>query len=422
MLTSQYSGFYKISPEQRLREIGEFSSMSEEELRVFQEPETLSLSMADHMIENVIGTFTLPMGVALNFIVNGRDYVIPMVTEESSVVAAASNAAKMARGTGGFFASNTGSVMIAQVQLIGVADPEYTRMVIYANKDTILGMCNEKDPVLVRFGGGARDIEVRTLQTAEGPMVVVHLKVDTRDAMGANTVNTMAEYVAPYIERITGGKVCLRILSNLAVHRLARSRVVVDKEALGGEEVVDGVITAYRFAAADPFRAATHNKGIMNGISAVVLATGNDTRAIEAGAHAYASMSGRYMPLTTWEKTAGGDLCGTIEMPMAVGLVGGATKVHPAARASLKLMGVTSASELAEIIASVGLAQNLAAVKALSTEGIQRGHMSLHASNVAIAAGAAGALLDKVVAQMIADKTVNVEYAQELIKKFGASC
>ena len=421
MLTSEYSGFYKISPEQRLREAGEFASMSEEELRVFQNPDALGLPMADHMIENVIGTFTLPVGVALNFIVNGKDYLIPMVTEESSIVAAASNAAKMARSSGGFFASNTGSVMIAQVQLIGVVDPEYTRMVIYANKGTILGMCNEKDPVLVKLGGGARDIEVRTVCSAEGPMVIIHLKVDTRDAMGANSVNTMAEYVAPYIERITGGKVCLRILSNLAVDRLARSRVVISKEAIGGEEVVDGVITAYHFAEADPFRATTHNKGIMNGISAVVLATGNDTRAIESGAHAYACLSGRYRPMTTWEKNKNGDLCGTIEIPMAVGLVGGATKLHPTARAVLKLMGVTSAPELAEVIASVGLAQNLAAIRALATEGIQRGHMSLHASNVAIVAGATGDMLDKVVKQMIADKNINAEYAKELIKKFGAS-
>lgn len=420
MLTSQYSGFYKISPEQRLREAGEFASMSDEELKAFTEPEALSLSMADHMIENVIGTFTLPIGVALNFIINGKDCLIPMVTEESSVVAAASNAAKMARSTGGFFASNTGSIMIAQVQITGVADPEYTRMAIYASKDTILSMCNEKDPVLVKFGGGARDIDVRKVETAEGPMVIVHLKVDTRDAMGANTVNTMAEHVAPYIESIAGGKVCLRILSNLAVHRLARSRVVVSKDAIGGEEVVDGVITAYRFAEADPFRAATHNKGIMNGISAVVLATGNDTRAIESGAHAYASLSGRYRPMTVWEKNKDGDLCGTIELPMAVGLVGGATKIHPTARAAIRMMGVTSAQQLAEIIASVGLAQNLAAVKALATEGIQRGHMSLHASNVAITAGATGELLDKVVKQMIADKNVNVEYAKELMKKFGA--
>lgn len=420
MLTSQYSGFYKLSPEQRLREVGEFASMSEEELRIFPESGTLDLSMADHMIENVIGTFTLPIGVALNFIINGKDYVIPMVTEESSVVAAASNAAKIARSSGGFFASNTGSIMIAQVQLIGVTDPEYTRMAIYANKDTILEMCNEKDPVLVKFGGGARDIEVRTIDTLEGPMVIVHLKVDTRDAMGANTVNTMAEHVAPYIESISGGKACLRILSNLAVHRLARSRVVVSKEAIGGEEVVDGIMTAYRFAEADPFRAATHNKGIMNGISAAVLATGNDTRAIESGAHAYASLSGRYRPMTVWEKNKDGDLCGTIELPMAVGLVGGATKIHPVAQAAIKLMGITSAQQLAEIIVSVGLAQNLAAIKALATEGIQRGHMSLHASNVAITAGATGEMLDKVVTQMVADKKVSVEYAKELMKRFDA--
>lgn len=420
MKTSNYSGFYKLSPENRLKEVSEFTGLSEEEQKVIKKPGALDIDKADHMIENVVGTFQLPMGVALNFIINGKDYVIPMVTEEPSVVAAASNAAKMARETGGFFASNTGSIMIAQIQVIDVKDPNYIKMKIYENKNEIIKICNAKDPVLVKFGGGVKDVEVRVIQSSVGEMVIVHLEVNTLDAMGANAVNTMAEAVAPFIEKITGGKVYLRILSNLAVHRLVRSRVTIKKETLGGEDVVDKIITAYAFAVADPYRAATHNKGIMNGISAVVIATGNDTRAIESGAHAYASRSGQYTSLTTWEKDKDGDLVGTIEIPMAVGLVGGATKIHPAAQISVKMLGVKSAVELGEIIASVGLAQNLAAIKALATEGIQRGHMSLHARNIASVAGAKGELLEKVVKKMVEEKKVRLEYAQELVKKYSS--
>lgn len=419
MKTSSYSGFYKLSPEDRLKEVSEFTGISEEEQKIIKEPGALDIDKADHMIENVIGTFQFPMGVALNFVVNGKDYVIPMVIEEPSVVAAASNAAKMARETGGFFASNTGSVMIAQIQIIDVADPNYAKMKIYENKDKIIEICNAKDPVLVKFGGGVEDIEVRVIESSVGEMVVVHLKVNTLDAMGANAVNTMAEAVAPFIEEITGGKVYLRILSNLAVHRLVRSRATIKKETLGGEEVVDKIITAYAFAAADPYRAATHNKGVMNGIIPVVIATGNDTRAIESGAHSYASRSGRYTSLTTWEKNKDGDLVGAIEIPMAVGLVGGATKIHPAAQAAVKMLGVKSAVELGEIIASVGLAQNLAAIKALATEGIQRGHMSLHARNIASVAGAKGDLLEKIVKKMVKEKNVRLEYAQELVKEYS---
>ncbi len=421
MRSSSYSGFFKLSPENRLKEVAEFAGLTEEEQRTIGAPGALDMDKADHMIENVIGTFQLPMAVALNFIVNGKDYVVPMVGEEPSVVAAASNAAKMARETGGFFASNTGSVMIAQIQLIDVADPNFAKMRIYENKDKIIGICNDQDPVLVKFGGGMRDLEVRIIDSALGRMVIVHLLVDTLDAMGANAVNTMAEAVAPFIEEITGGKVYLRILSNLAVHRLARSRVTIKKETLGGEDVVDRIVAAYAFAAADPFRAATHNKGVMNGIIPVVLATGNDTRAIESGAHAYASRSGRYSSLTTWERNANGDLVGTIELPMAVGLVGGATKIHPAAKVAVKLLGVKSAAELGEIMASVGLAQNLSAIKALATEGIQKGHMSLHARNVASVAGAKGEVLEAIVSRMVKEKNVRLEYAQELMKEYTAN-
>ncbi|QAT42346.1 hydroxymethylglutaryl-CoA reductase, degradative [Aminipila luticellarii] len=419
MKTSSYSGFYKLSPEDRLKEVREFTGISEEEAEVISVPGALSMDKADHMIENVIGTYQYPFGVGLNFLINGKDYLIPMVTEEPSVLAAASNAAKMARDNGGFFASNSGSVMIAQVQVLDVPDPNGAKIRIYENKDKIIQICNEKDPVLVEHGGGMQDLDVRIIDSIIGKMVVVHLKVNTLDAMGANAVNTMAEAVAPYIEELTGGTVYLRILSNLAIHRLARSRVTVKKESLGGAEVVDKIIKAYAFAAADPFRAATHNKGIMNGIIPVVIATGNDTRAIESGAHAYAARSGQYTSLTTWEKNAEGDLVGTIELPMAVGLVGGATKIHPAAQIAVKMLGVKSASELGEIIASVGLAQNLAAIKALATEGIQRGHMSLHARNIASVAGAKGDVLEKIVDRMVKEKKVRLEYAQELMKEYS---
>jgi hydroxymethylglutaryl-CoA reductase len=418
MKTSSYSGFYKLTPADRLREVGEFAGLSAEQQAVLADPGKLDLDKADHMVENVIGRFTLPMGVALNFLINGKDYLIPMVTEEPSVIAAASNAARMARPSGGFTASYTGSVMIAQVQLTDVADPYCARAVILEKKDEIIALCNEKDPVLVQNGGGVKDVEARVIGTAKGQMVIAHLLVDTLDAMGANAVNTMAEAVAPVMAEWVQGVPYLRILSNLPIHRLARARCRIAKADIGGEDVVDKVIMAYAFAAADPFRAVTHNKGIMNGISAAVLATGNDTRAIESGAHAYAALGGQYRPLTVWEKTADGDLAGSIELPMAVGLVGGATKVHPAAQAAVCILGVKTAGEMARVFAALGLAQNLAAVRALATDGIQKGHMSLHARNIATVAGATGELLDKIVERMIADKKVRLEYAQELLAKF----
>lgn len=416
MKKSNYSGFYKLSVEERLDEVVKFANLDKDDIENIKNTDTLDISKADNMVENVIGRFTLPMGVALNFKINDKDYIIPMVSEEASVIAAASNAAKLARSSGGFYTSNTGSIMIAQIQIVGVKDVNYTRMVIYENKEKILKICNDIDPVLVKFGGGALDIDVRVIETNFENMVILHLKVNTLDAMGANAVNTMAEAVAPFIETITGGTVYLRILSNLAIERLVRARTKIKKEELGGEEVVDKIILAYTFAEADPFRATTHNKGIMNGISAVVLATGNDTRAIEAGAHAYASITGNYKPLTKWEKDNNGDLVGTIELPLALGLVGGATKIHPTAKTVVKILGVKSATELGEIVASVGLAQNLAAIKALATEGIQRGHMSLHAKNIASVAGAKGEELDRIVKKMIEDKNINLEYAKSLLK------
>ena len=419
MKTSSYSGFFKLSTEERLREVAEFAGLDEKETAILGSADSLDDDKADHMIENVIGKFALPMGVAINFVINGRDVIIPMVTEEPSVVAACSNAAKMARPSGGFKASSSGNVMIAQIQVLGVAAPFAAKSSILERKDEIIRICNEKDPVLVNFGGGVKDVEVRVIDTRAGPMVIVHLLVDTLDAMGANAVNTMAEAVAPYIEEITEGSVELRILSNLADRRLVRVRATWKKEDIGGTEVVDKILNAYAFAAADPYRAATHNKGTMNGIVPVVIATGNDTRAIESGAHSYAARNGRYTSLTTWEKDENGDLVGSIEIPMAVGLVGGATKIHPAAQAAVKILGVKSAAELGQIIAAAGLANNMAAMKALATEGIQRGHMSLHARNLANTVGAKGEILETIVKQMVREKKVRLEYAQELFDKYS---
>jgi hydroxymethylglutaryl-CoA reductase len=413
--SSEISGFYKLDPKERLEIVKNFAGLTDEEVEALAKTGSLDMEQANRMIENVVGTFELPVGIAVNFLINGKDYLIPMAIEEPSVVAAASNAAKMARAKGGFQTSNTGPIMIGQIQLTNVKDPYGAKMTILAKKEDILKIANDQDPVLVKFGGGARDLEVRIVNTIKGPMVVNHLLVDCRDAMGANAVNTMAEAVAPYIEEITGGKVYLRIISNLASYRLARAKAVFEKEALGGEDVVDGVVEAYAFAAADPYRCATHNKGIMNGITAVVRATGNDTRAVEAGAHSYAAISGHYSPLTVWEKNSNGDLVGTIEIPTAVGLIGGATKVHPTAKAAVKILGVKTAQELGEILAAVGLAQNLGALRALATEGIQRGHMALHARNIAIMAGASKDIVDEVVKRLVERGKVRMDIAKEII-------
>jgi hydroxymethylglutaryl-CoA reductase len=414
--SSEFKGFYKLSPEQRLAEVAKFSDLSADEVALLSKTGALDMQAADHMIENVFSIMPLPMGVAVNFKINGKDYLIPMAVEEPSVVAAASNAAGMARVKGGFFASNTGPIMRAQIQVVNVVDPYAARIKLFEARAQLMEIANEKDPMLISLGGGMKDMEVHIIPSPLGSMVIVHLIADTRDAMGANAVNTMAEALAPHIEQITGGRVYLRILSNLADKRLVRVRAVIDKETIGGAEVVDGIVWAYTFASVDPYRAATHNKGIMNGIIPVVTATGNDTRAIEAGAHSYAARNGRYTSLTTWEKNADGDLVGTIEIPMAVGLVGGATKVHPIARLAVKILGVKSAVELGEVIAAVGLAQNMAALRALATEGIQRGHMSLHARNVAVAAGATPDILDEVVKIMVRERKVRQDYAEELVK------
>lgn len=415
--SSRIPGFYKLPIEERVRKVKEFAGLTDEEAQLLLKEAGLDLKTADIMIENVIGTFPLPLGIATNFLINGKEYLVPMAVEETSVVAAASNAAKLCREGGGITSIATESIMIGQVQLTKVKDPSSARMKILENKEEILKIANAQDPILVRLGGGAKDIEVRVVQSPHGPMVITHLLVDVKDAMGANAVNTMAEAVAPFIEEITGGKVYLRIISNLADKRLVRARCVVPKEALGGEDIVDGIVLAWAFAEADPYRAATHNKGIMNGVDAVVIATGNDWRAVEAGAHSYAARWGVYKPLSVWEKNGNGDLVGTLEMPLAIGIVGGATKVHPLARLSLKILGVKTAKELAEIIGAVGLAQNLAALRALATEGIQKGHMRLHAKNIAVMAGATGELIDKVAEIMIKHKKIRFDFAQEILEK-----
>lgn len=416
--TSRISGFHKLGVEERLAKVRDFAGLTDEEMALFGKRAHLDISTADRMIENVIGTFEIPLGIATNMIINGKEYLIPMVVEESSVVAGVSNAANMARSGGGFFTSNSGPIMIAQIQAVRLPDPFGAKMKIFEKKEEILQIANQQDPLLVKLGGGAKDIEVRVLDTDAGPMVITHLIVDTRDAMGANAVNTMAEALSPFIEEWTGGKVYLRILSNLADKRLVRARVLVKKEAIkGGEDVVDGIIYAWAFADADPHRAATHNKGIMNGITPLIIATGNDFRAIEAGAHSYAARSGRYRSMTRWEKDRDGNLAGSLELPMAVGLVGGATALHPLAKIVIKILGVKTATELGEIIGAVGLCQNLAALRALAAEGIQKGHMSLHAKNIAVMAGANGDLIDLVAKRMVEEGKIRVDRAEELLKE-----
>lgn len=413
--SSRISGFYKLPVNERLEKVVENCGLQDEDLDALRNHEAIGVDLADRMIENAIGTMQIPLGVATNFVINGKDRLVPMAIEEPSVVAAASNAARLARETGGFFASNSGTLMRAQIQATGVSDPESARARLFEAKDELLELANEQDPMLVSIGGGARDVEVHVLRSSMGPMIVMHLIVDVKDAMGANAVNTMAEALAPSLEAITGGRAYLRILSNLADLRLARARVVISRDSLGGEEEVEGFLLGHELAEVDPYRAATHNKGAMNGISAVVLATGNDTRAVEAGAHSYVARSGHYGSMTHWEKNVDGDLAGSIELPMSVGLVGGATKVHPTAGLAVKILGVESASELAEIIAAVGLAQNFAAVRALATEGIQRGHMSLHAKNVAAAAGATPEEVEKVVEVMVREQKVRQDRAEEIL-------
>lgn len=417
--------FYNLSRQQRLTLLQSEADLTGQDLAALSGEAGLSADQAEHMIENVVGTYSLPVGIARHFVINGRPVSVPMVVEEPSIVAGASFMAKLTQPTGGFMATTTAPEMIGQIQILDLADPQAAREKLLAEKDALLAQAAEVDPVLKKLGGGPRDLEFRVMADSPvGPFLVAHLIYDVRDAMGANAINTAVERLAPRIEAITGGRVLLRILSNLADRRLARARVTIRTSDLAfddftGETVRDGIIQAWAFAAVDPYRAATHNKGIMNGVDAVVLATGNDWRAIEAGAHAYAARSGRYTSLSTWSKDEAGNLVGELEMPLAAGIVGGATRVHPGAQAALKLMDVTTSAELAQVIVSVGLAQNLAALRALATEGIQRGHMALHARQVAIAAGAEGDQVEKLAEILVTEKTVRIDRAREIMAEWS---
>ncbi len=416
--SSRIPGFYKKSLDERLRIVAEWAGLTEEEVRLLRNLGNLPEKIADSMIENVIGGMTYPFAVAVNFRINARDYLVPMVIEETSVVAAASNAAKMLREGDGIKALADKQYMIGQVHLVNVTAPRYKAQKILEHKEELLDHARQQDSVLQRLGGGPRDLAVRVLDTRMGPVIIVHLIVDVLDAMGANTVNTMAEAIAPLLEKITGGEARLRIISNLATYRLARAWARTSPEKVGGVEVAKKIVEASILAEADPYRAATHNKGIMNGIIAVALATGQDHRAIEAGAHAYAAMNGSYKPLSYWELDEEGMLVGSIEIPLQVGIVGGATRVHPIAKIALKILGVKTARELAEVMAAVGLAQNLAALRALVHEGIQKGHMKLHARNLAIMAGATGDLIDKIAERMISEGRIRFDYAKQLLEEY----
>lgn len=425
--TSRLSGFYKHTIAERAAIVAQWANLSPQEQAIMEGQAGLGANQANHMIENVVGTFALPLGITTNFLLNGRDYLIPMVIEEPSVVAAASNAARLFRAGGGFTTSSDESIMIGQIQIVDLDDVNAAAQALADHRDQLIEEANTIDPVMIRVGGGARDIQVRPFpETAIGPMLVMHLHYDCQDAMGANAINTTLEKLAPRIEQITGGRVNLRILSNLADQRKARAEGMIPAaelatDTLTGPEVVKAIVEAGVFAEVDPYRAATHNKGIMNGIDPVVIATGNDWRAIEAGAHSYAARSGQYTSLTHWWQDDDGNLRGRIELPMAVGIVGGATRVHPTAQVALKIMGIEKARQLAEVIAAVGLAQNLGAIRALATEGIQRGHMSLHARQIAISAGATGDLVPRIVQTMIEEGNIRLERAQELVRELQDS-
>jgi hydroxymethylglutaryl-CoA reductase len=422
---SRIKGFYQLPLEKRRQELIDQGFISEQSLQNFKPEYGLPLETAENMIENVIGTFSLPVGIALNFRVNGRDVLVPMAVEEPSIVAGASFMAKLARDGEGFKTQIADPVMIGQIQILDVKDPGTARDRILEKKDELLAGLKGLDPVLEKLGGGPKDLEVRIIDnSAIGPFLVVHLYLDVRDAMGANAVNTACEKLAPALEAAAGGRAHLRILSNLADRRLAKAECIIPVEKLAfgeysGQEVRDGIIEAWAFADADSYRAATHNKGIMNGVDAVLLVTGNDWRAVEAGAHAYAARYGFYRSLSTWSKDPDGNLHGELELPLALGIVGGATRVHPGAKAALELMAVETAADLAEIVVSVGLAQNLAAIRALATDGIQRGHMRLHARQVAIAAGAEGDEIDRLAAALIEEDQVRIDRAQEIMSEWA---
>lgn len=425
MSTSRIPGFYKMEINERRNLLENQLNLSKEKKDTLYTNEALNLETADKMIENVIGTFQLPLGLGLNFLINDKEYKIPMAVEEPSIIASASYIARIVRDAGGFKTEATDRVMIGQIQVVGCEDFDLAKQTILEGKADLIKLANEAYPSLEKRGGGAEDLDVRILNESESKfnkMLVIHLYVNTCDAMGANIINTMVESLAPTVEELTQGKVYLRILSNYADRSLAKATCTIptkllDTEGFTGEEVRDGVIHAYEFAASDPYRAVTHNKGIMNGIDPVIIATGNDWRAVEAGAHAYAARSGQYGSMTTWSKNTNGDLVGELELPMSLGIVGGASRVHPMAGLVYEILDIESASELAQVVVAVGLAQNLGALRALVTDGIQKGHMALHSRSVAMAAGATGEIVDVVADQMIKEKQIRVGRAEELLKE-----
>ncbi|MEM9950948.1 MAG: hydroxymethylglutaryl-CoA reductase, degradative [Chloroflexota bacterium] len=425
--SSRISGFYKKSLEERLAIVCEWATLDNRAQEVLRGELGLSLDQANHMIENVIGEYSLPLGIATNFLINDKDYLVPMVIEEPSVVAAVSNAAKMFRAGGGFISYSDEPIMIGQIQILGISDTEATKDNILTQKAMLLTEANKVGGSIVKRGGGARDIEVHIFEdTPIGHMLVVHLLFDTREAMGANAINTAAEHLAPFLEEITSGRVNLRILSNLTDRRKAKAEGVIPaellaREGISGDAAVKSIVEAGVFAEIDPYRATTHNKGIMNGIDAVIIATGNDWRAIEAGAHAFAARNGQYTSLSKWWQDEDGNLRGSLELPLAVGTVGGATRVHPTAGVALQIMDNPSSRELAEIIACVGLAQNLGAIRALATEGIQHGHMRMHARQIAVAAGADNDLVTQVSQQLIAENNIRLQRAKEIVAELKGS-
>jgi hydroxymethylglutaryl-CoA reductase len=417
MNSADFSGFYKKTVRERQSLVKKEFQLSDTEEKELTDGQALGLDLAERMIENVVGRFELPLGLATNFLINGKEKVIPMAIEEASVVAAASNAAKLCRSSGGFFATASEPIMVGQIQLVQVKDLDSAKEKILKHKKELIALGNTADPLLVKFGGGVKDIEVKELQGRNGSYLIVQVLVNVQDAMGANAVNTICEKLTPRLEELSQGIHRVRILSNYAVHRTVNVDATWKKEELGGRDVIEKMLDVYELAKSDVFRACTHNKGIMNGIDAVVMATGNDCRAVEAGAHAYASRNGRYESLSVFEKTKKGDLKVSMEIPMAVGIVGGTTKVHPVAQLSLKMLGVKKANELAEVIACVGLANNVAAVKALATVGIQKGHMRLHAKNIAMSAGAKGKDIDRVASEMVKRNEVRMDVAEDLLGK-----
>lgn len=419
--------FYQQNLSERLATLAANSDLTPEDLNAYQKNGGLNTETANAMVENVVGLYSLPLGIAQNFVVNGRNVLVPMVIEEPSVIAGVSFMAKLAKASGGFEAGMTSQEMIGQLQVLDLPDPQATAENVLSHKDELLQAVSNFHPSIQKYGGGPRDLQTCVLPNTEvGAMLIIHLIVDVRDAMGANIINSMLEFLAPKIEDLTGGRVHLRILSNLTDRRLAWARVRVACQELefgdySSDKVRDGILEAWAFAEADPYRAATHNKGVMNGIDAVVLATANDWRAVEAGAHAYAARTGQYRSLTRWSKAENGDLLGFIELPMALGIVGGATKVHPTAKANLKLMGVKSVEELGGIVAAVGLAQNLAALRALATEGIQKGHMSLHARQVALSAGAKPEQAEAIASQLVVENNIKIARALEILAQWNGN-